>query len=311
MTRRRVRRWIWPVVQIVVAGAVLATLVVRLGGEPIRQAWDSLTWWALVGAVLAAGASTALAAYRWRYITRALGVPITYPRAFRAYYSSQLLNSTLPGGVLGDVNRAIRHGHAAGAPARSIRSVVWDRVLGQTVQSTVTVLVLLVIASPMRPPWFVSLAIAAATAVIVAAAVRAWRHRRRTARHSRAVTTVIRDVAALVAVPGLGSRVALSSLGVVAGYVVIFVISALSVDPRLTATTVLWMAMVVLLIGAVPLNIAGWGPREGAAVWVFTLAGLGADMGLAVSIVYGLLALAGTLPGMVTLIGFPRAARRG
>ena len=39
--------------------------------------------------------------------------------------------------------------------------------------------------------------------------------------------------------------------------------------------------MLVLLAMRCRLNIAGWGPREGAAAWAFAAAGLGAAQGVA------------------------------
>ena len=162
VTPHSVRRWLWVALQIGVAATVLVLLGIHLGGTPIHDALHSLSWWAVFGAVLAAAMSTAFAAYRWRLVTIALDVPISYPEALASYYTAQLLNSTLPGGVLGDVNRGIKHGHATDALARSMRSVVWDRVLGQCVQSTLTVLAVLVIASPLRPSWQVSMLIVAA-----------------------------------------------------------------------------------------------------------------------------------------------------
>ena len=67
------------------------------------------------------------------------------------------------------------------------------------------------------------------------------------------------------------------------------------------------LALVVLLAAAVPMNIAGWGPREGAAAWAAGAAGLSAAQGVTVAVVYGVLALVATLPGAVLLL----ADRRG
>src|SRR5262249_4301522 len=70
--------------------------------------------------------------------------------AVAAYYRSQFLNTALPGGVLGDVHRAVRHGRDVGDVGRGVRAVVWERVAGQTVQVALTVLVLLVMPSPLH-----------------------------------------------------------------------------------------------------------------------------------------------------------------
>ena len=51
-----------------------------------------------------------------------------------------------------------------------------------------------------------------------------------------------------------------------------------------------------------PLNLAGWGPREGAAAWAFAAAGLGAAQGLAVAVAYGAIVFVATLPGAVFLV---------
>jgi glycosyltransferase 2 family protein len=71
-------------------------------------------------------------------------------------------------------------------------------------------------------------------------------------------------------------------------------------------------ALVVLVLSAVPLNVAGWGPREGAGAWVFGYAGLGAATGLTVSIEFGVLGALATAPGLVVLLAdaFSRRARR-
>jgi len=53
---------------------------------------------------------------------------------------------------------------------------------------------------------------------------------------------------------------------------------------------------------AVPANVAGWGPREGAAAWAFGAAGLGADLGLATAVAYGVLVFVAALPGAAVLV---------
>ena len=61
------------------------------------------------------------------------------------------------------------------------------------------------------------------------------------------------------------------------------------------------LALAVLLASAIPLSFAGWGPREGAAAWVFGAAGLGVAAGVQVAVVYGVMSLVATLPGLLVL----------
>jgi hypothetical protein len=62
------------------------------------------------------------------------------------------------------------------------------------------------------------------------------------------------------------------------------------------------VALVALVGAAVPLNVAGWGPREGVTAGAFALAGLGSGTGLTVSVVFGVLAAVATLPGLLVCV---------
>ena len=60
-------------------------------------------------------------------------------------------------------------------------------------------------------------------------------------------------------------------------------------------------ALVVLAGSAVPVNVAGWGPREGVAAWAFAAAGLGASAGVTAAAAYGALVLLAALPGAAVM----------
>jgi hypothetical protein len=52
----------------------------------------------------------------------------------------------------------------------------------------------------------------------------------------------------------------------------------------------------------VPVNIGGWGPREGVAAWAFASTSLGADHGVATATAFGLLMAMATLPGAIVVL---------
>jgi len=58
------------------------------------------------------------------------------------YYRSQFFNTVLPGGVVGDVQRAVTQGRDAGNVAQGARAVVIERTMGQVVQIALAVIVL-------------------------------------------------------------------------------------------------------------------------------------------------------------------------
>src|SRR6185312_16555407 len=96
-----------------------------------------------------------------------------------AYYRSIFLNLTLPGGVVGDVHRGVRHGRDAGDVGRGLRAVAWERTAGQVVQALLTLVILLALPSPVRS-FVVPIAVGVAGATIgVALLVERIRPRRR------------------------------------------------------------------------------------------------------------------------------------
>jgi hypothetical protein len=60
--------------------------------------------------------------------------------------------------------------------------------------------------------------------------------------------------------------------------------------------------LLALLAMSLPVNIGGWGPREGVTAWAFGAAGLSAAQGLTIAVAYGLFAFVAALPGAVVLV---------
>jgi glycosyltransferase 2 family protein len=95
--------------------------------------------------------------------------------------------------------------------------------------------------------------------------------------------------------------IALASTLVVAGHAATFLIAARSAGVTAPLPEMLPLALLVLQGAALP-NIGGWGPREGITAWVFAAAGLGASLGVATAVVYGVIVFVASLPGAVVLV---------
>lgn len=104
--------------------------------------------------------------------------------------------------------------------------------------------------------------------------------------------------------------VVLSSAAVLAGHLGMFLLAARVAGSRAPVAELLPLMMLALIAMALPLNIGGWGPREGVTAWAFGAAGLGASQGLSVAVVYGVLAFAAALPGIGVLAVQWLAGRR-
>lgn len=91
------------------------------------------------------------------------------------------------------------------------------------------------------------------------------------------------------------------SLLAVAGHLTLFVVAARAAGATAPLSALLPLLVLALLAMGMPLNVGGFGPREGAAAVSFAAAGLGAEQGVTVAVGYGVLGLVSTLPGGAVL----------
>jgi uncharacterized membrane protein YbhN (UPF0104 family) len=307
--RPAVRRFALSLLRLAAGIAVLWFLWRQVGAAPFEDGLRAVTWQAVLAAVVLTVLTTVCSAWRWRVVARALGVDIGLPDAVGAYYRSLFLNSVLPGGVLGDVHRAVMHGRRAGDMARGLRAVAWERMWGQVIQAVVTVVVLLTLPSPVRPALPYVLAGAAGLAGCAALIVRrAARHGR--PRLARAAQAVSADLRCGLLARDVWPQLTLASVLVVAGHTVTFVIAARVAGCTAPLGELVALLMVVQVAVVIPLSIGGWGLREGAAAWAFAAAGLGAAAGVTVATLYAVLMLAAVAPGAGLLAGDAVRRRR-
>jgi hypothetical protein len=196
----------------------------------------------------------------------------------------------------------VRQGRDAGDVGRGLRAVGWERTAGQVVQAALALVVLLALPSPVRRAMPVIVAVVVVAALAGTLAILTLR------RHGRLHWKRILHIAGDDVRAGLLARrarwgIVLASAVAVAGHTATFLVAARTAGSSGSLLEMLPIATLVLLAMGMPTNIGGWGPREGAAAWMFGAAGLGASQGVAVATVYGVLVLAATLPGAAVLLG--------
>jgi glycosyltransferase 2 family protein len=282
-------------------GRVLATVVAfglivwRLGAGPFVDGLRTINAGALAAAAGLGLLATLCCAWRWRVVARGLGIELSLAGAVSAYYRSQFLNVTLPGGVVGDVHRGVSHGRENSDVGRGLRAVAWERSAGQVVQVVLTVIVLLALASPLHSamPWAALGVAVGLVAVVLVARARPGGGRSLRARVHGAVVSDLRG--------GLLARrawpaIVVASAIVVAAHALTFLIAARTAGSTASVSKLLPIALIVMAAMVIP-SVGGWGPREGVAAWAFAAAGLGAQQGVSTSVVYGVMALVACLPG--------------
>jgi uncharacterized membrane protein YbhN (UPF0104 family) len=276
---------------------VIVGIVWTVGAGPFIHGLTSISWLTIVVATVLTAVATISAAWRWRTVASGLDLELSWPGAIAAYYRSQFLNTVLPGGVVGDVHRAYRHGRRSGNVALAARAVATERIAGQAVQLVLVAVVLSIVglSSPLHAlAWVVGGAAAALTIVIALAATTA-RGRLLLGRELELLGYVFGDFRRSV-------KIVASSILVVASHVSVFVVACLATGVHAPLLELVALALIVLTAAAIPLNVGGWGPREGAAAAAFAAVGLGADAGVAASTAFAIAATIAVVPGAAVLV---------
>jgi uncharacterized membrane protein YbhN (UPF0104 family) len=295
-----VSRQIWAWARVLGGIAVLAFLVRQVGTGPFLDGVRMVDGWSLAAALGIGALTTVCCAWRWALVARSLGVGLSLPVAVAAYYRSLFLNTTLPGGVVGDVHRAVRHGKDIGDVPMGVRAVVVERVAGLVVTIVLAVVVLAVFPSPVRSRMPAAVAVLVVGGLVVFGALTVARGG--TSWWRRAIGTAGSYVRKGLATRRTWVGVVLATAAVLAGHLATFLLAARTAGATAPLSLLAPLTLLALLAMALPVNVAGWGPREGVAAWAFGAAGLTAAQGVATAVVYGVLVLVATLPGAAVLV---------
>ncbi len=311
-------RRLQPLLRAAASLALLAALLHWLEPRALAAAFSAPAPQWLLAALALSIPQVALSAWRWRMTAERLGAPLRFREALREYYLATFLNQVLPGGVMGDAARAWRHARrhrVAGAQAPSPHApqdssalAAWHAVIIERASGQCALLLVVLATLPLSPALRsagaqlfgalgpespVSRALVLAL-LLVLAVVAGRRARGPLIRLRHAVRDGLLARAVFV-------RQLLASLAVVASYVGVYLccMRMIGIDTPLASAAPLvpW----VLLAMAIPLSVAGWGIREGAAALLWQAAGLDPAQGVAISISYGLVVLLSSLPGALVL----------
>jgi len=267
--------------------------------------------------LLIAGASVAAAAFRWRMLARAQGIPLDAGEASALTFLGNFFNQVVPGGIVGeDVLKAVYAAKGRGRAAPAVVSVFTDRALG--LFGTV-VLACAALLPRWDDPRFHGHALLAygilAAGILGSAFVFSRRLRERLALDRRAAAVPLvgaflaeadQAVASYRDRKGLLLAGLLVSVAIHSGWCAANAIlgSMLGVDLPASA----WFAVVppILVVSAVPLLPGGWGLGEASYVFFLGLLGVPPAAAVAVSILGRSIQMLWALPG-----GFVFVARRG
>ncbi|OLO03910.1 lysylphosphatidylglycerol synthase transmembrane domain-containing protein [Salinicola socius] len=312
-------RWLLPALRLAFTLALLGVLAWQLDTRQLLDRLGDLSPGWVVVAVLIGVPQVVLSAWRWRMTAHQVGIGLPWPTAIREYYLATFLNQILPGGVVGDAARAWRHGNTqtpsetatSSTSGPAIRAVIIERASGQI--ALLLVAAVAVVLSPAlrraiidswqahgtTGPWILLAALLLGGGILTGLKRRPW----------PALATFGHDVKRALLAVSVWPAQLFSSLLVIATYVAVFLCAAQALGLQRPLPELLPLIPPLLMAMAVPLTIAGWGLREGAAALIWPLAGLPAQEGVALSVTYGLLILAASLPGLAVLLRETRIRR--
>jgi len=272
--------------------------------------------WFIAAGVVFCG-QLVLLAIRWRDIATVCGAPMSLRAALRFSFIGLFFNQVLPSTVGGDAVRMWLLARDGAGWTKSVYSVLLDRIVG------VAALALLVV---MCLPWTLNLVhdrLARTTLVLIGVGTLAsalvflalasprlpmldkfW-----LTRHLAAASRLGRQ---LCRANANSARIAVLSITIHLLTVVAAYCAAQAAAATADFTQVLFLVLPVILIATIPISIAGWGVRESTMVLAFTYAGLAANDGLVISILFGAATFAvGAIGGVVWIVsGYKLPAMR-
>jgi uncharacterized membrane protein YbhN (UPF0104 family) len=252
---------------------------------------------ALSGAAIVLMMQGPILAWRWARIATRLHSPLCFTKATQITFVGLFFNQTLPTSIGGDAVR-VWLAHRQGLSLRyAANSVLLERLSG-----LLTLVVMMTVALPLiwsdiahLPVRF--LFVAALPLALFGIVMLWWSANLRRRATLNAVIALATDMRRILSAPGL--TLELLALGVLSNLLVVggIYVFGVAVGMSLTVGQYLGLIPAVILCTVVPISIAGWGLREGAMIVLLGSAGVSTEMGLLVSVLFGLALILAALPG--------------
>ena len=283
--------------------ALLAAIASRVELEGSLEQIARLPAAAVLTAIGLLLAQTVVLSLRWAILARIVGAPLTTGRAIAAGYVGLFFNQVLPTSLGGDAIRAWECHRGGANLGASVRSVVLDRITGVVVLALSSVGAALIVGREVigDAAWLAMLA--AAGVVVFAVAVISVADRVRLPAYLRkrlaGALQIAADLRAVLLIPRALAPPAALSFASAATAAVAMLVLARGIGVGAPGPQVFALCFPIFLVMVVPISLAGWGLREGAAILLLGRIGVSAEDALATSVAFGLALAVSSLPGAV------------
>jgi uncharacterized protein (TIRG00374 family) len=260
-------------------------------------------WYLLVALLLQLGSNTA-AASRWYLIMSRIGFRQPWSFFLKSYFKGAFFNQGLPTSIGGDGLRILDCSRGEGTAENAFYGVFIDRIIGLAGLLLLNISALTMNRSllPVNVYYPLLVILSGLTAgLILLFYIRKFRFVV-TGRYLGFLGRLSeRYFQVYSSVTSISVQLALSILTHLLSMTAFFMIGrGVGLDFSLQVYLVLVPPVILLTI--LPISLAGWGVREGAMVGFFLLVGADKSRVLTFSILYGLVALVASLPGLVVYV---------
>ena len=249
-------------------------------------------------------ASTAVASVRWCLIMSRIGFKQPFFFYLKSYFKGTFFNQGLPTSIGGDGVRILDCSREKGSAEDAFYGVFIDRIIGLAGLLLLNIIALGLNRSLLPTNVYVPLLIILASlacGLILLFFLRKFRFIT-TGRYLGFLGRLSEKYFQVYAsVSSMGTQLGLSIITHLLAMTAFFMIGQ-GVGLGFPLQVYLVLVPPVILLTILPISLAGWGVREGAMVGFFLLVGADKSKILTFSILYGLVALAASLPGLIVYI---------
>ncbi len=244
--------------------------------------------------------STMIASYRWTLVMQQLGFGKDFPFYLRSFFKGSFFNQGLPTSIGGDALRVLDVARLGHRKRDAFYGVAVDRGLGLA-----GLLVFNLFAHLLRPDLFpekVFIALNVLVLLGVAGFIAIYYFQRLHLFENFKITVVFYRISQRlnIVLHDFGSVVKQFGLSFIVHLFAVLSIMFLGKSVGMEFDLLTYMVIVppVILLTIIPVSLAGWGVREGGMIGLFTLIGADNTMVLSMSILYGVVLIVTSLPGL-------------
>ncbi|HCX34676.1 MAG TPA: hypothetical protein DHV08_14755 [Rhodocyclaceae bacterium] len=288
--------------RIAVTASMLAFI---LRSIDLRDAWMALgqaRFDLLLAALAMQFGSTAVAAYRWHLIMNNLkfGQPLAF--YWNSYFKGMFFNQALPTSIGGDALRVLDVARQGFRKRDALYGVAVDRVAGLGALMSLTLVAYLTNPGLLPPMVYRPILAMIAGGLVAALGISALGRMSWLDRHPALAVARILSIRLHEAFARHRLQLAASSLLVPLLAMAGFFASGRALGLPYDLMTYFAIVPTALVLTLIPISIAGWGVREGALVGLFALIGAHEPAVLMMSLLYGIMLVVVSLPGLVIFL---------